>query len=65
MICSNLDEDEAQVDWNIVQSFLLSTDADCLILLDCRYAAKGAKDAGKLLPEKIIEVPFLWVMVPA
>jgi hypothetical protein len=33
----------------MVQPFLLSTDADCLILLDCCYAAKGAKDSGTIL----------------
>ena len=33
----------------MVQPFILSTDADCLILLDCCYAAKGAKDSGTIL----------------
>jgi hypothetical protein len=33
----------------MIQPFLLSTDADCLILLDCCYAAKGAKDSGTIL----------------
>jgi ankyrin repeat protein len=46
---SNLNNQDAQVDWNIVQPFILSTDADCLILLDCCYAAKGAKDSGTIL----------------
>jgi hypothetical protein len=33
----------------MVQPFLLSTDADYLILLDCGYAAKGGKDSGTIL----------------
>ncbi len=43
---SNVKEQDAQVDWNSVQRFLLASKADCLILLDCCFAAKGGKDRG-------------------
>ena len=33
----------------MVQPFIFSTDADCLVLLDCCYAAKGGKDSGTIL----------------
>lgn len=32
----------------MVQPFVLSTNADCLILLDCCYAARGGKNSGTI-----------------